>query len=139
MLFLIFGATLSAIASLAHIGCIIFGAKWYIFFGAGKQMAAWADEKNAKHILITLPIVIVLAIWSAYALSGAAIIMPLPLLKWALIAITSAYLIRGVYGFYFMLNPHGENSSKFWFYSSIICLGFGLVHLMGLVQMWQNI
>ncbi|MBL1240512.1 MAG: hypothetical protein COB13_001575 [OCS116 cluster bacterium] len=139
MLYLFIGAILSAIASLAHIGCIVFGGKWYLFFGAGQQMANWADDGNAKHIFITLPIVIILAIWSAYALSAAGVIMPLPLLKWGLIAITAIYTIRGIYGFYFVLRPQGENSAKFWFYSSIICLGFGIVHFVGLLQMWQNI
>lgn len=102
-------------------------------------MAAWADEGNVKHVLITLPIVVILAIWSAYALSGAGVIMPLPLLKWALIAIASIYGIRGICGFYFMWKPNGENSAKFWLFSSLICLGFGIVHFIGLIQIWQNI
>lgn len=139
MLFLIIGAALSALASVAHIGCIIFGAKWYQFFGAGERMAKWANEGDVKHVIITLPIVVILAIWSVYALSGAGVVLALPLLKWALIAIASVYIIRGVYGFYFVFRPQGENSAKFWFYSSIICLGFGIVHLMGLLQVWQNI
>lgn len=139
MLYLLIGATLSAMASLAHMGCIIFGGKWYVFFGAGAGMAKWADEGNAKHIIITLPIVLLLAIWSAYALSGAGVIVALPLLKWALVAITAAYLLRGIYGFYFVVQPLGENSAKFWFYSSVICLSFGIVHLVGLLQIWQNI
>ncbi|MBL1419112.1 MAG: hypothetical protein COC24_001240 [Alphaproteobacteria bacterium] len=139
MLFLIIGAALSAIASLAHIGCIIFGAQWYLFFGAGERMAKWADEGNVKHVIITLPIVVILAIWSAYALSGAGVVLTLPLLKWVLVGIAGVYIIRGVYGFYFVLRPHGENSAKFWFYSSVICLGFGIVHLIGLLQVWQNI
>lgn len=139
MLFLFIGALLSAAASLAHIGCIIFGAKWYLFFGAGKKMAQWADDGNAKHVFITLPIVVVLAVWSVYALSAAGLISRLPLTKWALITITTIYLLRGLYGFYFAHKPNGENSAKFWFYSSLICLGFGAVHLIGLIQVWQNI
>lgn len=139
MFYLLIGAMLSAIAALAHLGCIIFGAKWYLFFGAGKQMAAWADDGNVRHVLITTPIVIVLTIWCAYAISGTGLIIKLPLLKWALVAITVVYLTRGLYGFYFVFNPNGENSAKFWFYSSLICLGFGIVHLIGLVQAWQNI
>lgn len=139
MLLLFIGAILSATASLAHIGCIIFGSKWYLFFGAGSQMAKWADEGNVKHIFITLPIVIVLAVWAGYGLSGAGLIMPLPWLKWVLVAITAIYIVRGVYGFYFIRHPNGENSAKFWLYSTAICLGFGIVHLIGLIQVWQNI
>ena len=139
MLYLIIGAISSAFAALIHVGCIIFGAKWYLFFGASQRMANWADEGNIKHILITTPIVVVLFAWSAYALSGAGIILTLPLLKWALIAITAAYSIRGLYGFYFVFNPSGQNSAKAWFYSSIVSLSFGIVHLIGLLQVWDNI
>lgn len=138
MLYLIIGAILSAIAALAHIGCILFGAKWYRFFGAGEKMAKWADEGNVKHIIITLPIVIILSIWSAYALSAAAVIMTLPLLRWGVVTITAIYIIRGVGGF-FLIGKNTENSDKFWLYSSIICFGFGIVHLIGLMQVWQNI
>lgn len=139
MLYLITGAILSAIAALAHIGCILFGAKWYRFFGAGEKMAKWADEGNLRHIIITTPIVLILAMASVYAMSGAGVILPLPLLKWALVAIMSVNMIRGIVGFYFVVRPYGENSAKFWFYSSAICLGFGIVHLIGLLQVWQNI
>ena len=36
----------SAIAALAHLGCIIFGGDWYRFFGAGEQMARMAEAGN---------------------------------------------------------------------------------------------
>ncbi len=35
---LITGAICSALAALAHLGCIIFGAQWYRYFGAGEEM-----------------------------------------------------------------------------------------------------
>ncbi|MGQ4584278.1 hypothetical protein [Lysobacter sp. F60174L2] len=34
---------LNAIAALLHVGCIIFGASWYRFFGAGERMAQLAS------------------------------------------------------------------------------------------------
>ena len=39
---LVVAGALSALAALAHIGCIYFGASWYRFFGAGEQMAIMA-------------------------------------------------------------------------------------------------
>jgi hypothetical protein len=33
--FLIAGGTMSAVAAALHLGCILFGASWYRFFGAG--------------------------------------------------------------------------------------------------------
>ena len=41
---LILGALFSAVAALAHLGCIIFGGDWYRFFGAGEQMAKMASQ-----------------------------------------------------------------------------------------------
>ncbi|MGB4860371.1 MAG: hypothetical protein WBP11_13735 [Dokdonella sp.] len=41
--YLIAGGILSAIAALIHLGCIVFGAPWYRFFGAGERMAQMAS------------------------------------------------------------------------------------------------
>ncbi len=135
-LFLAAGALLSATAALAHIGCIIFGAPWYRFFGAGEQLALLAEQGSLRPTLITLVITTVLATWSLYALSGAGIIGKLPLLKLGLSVITGVYLLRGLGGFYFISNPIGR-SPEFWIWSSIICLIFGLVHFAGLIARWE--
>ncbi|MCJ8320158.1 MAG: hypothetical protein MJK12_11025 [Colwellia sp.] len=136
--FLLFGAALSAFVAILHIGCIIFGASWYRFLGAGEQMALLADKGSLQPTFITSFIVIVLFTWSCYALSGAGAIIKLPLVKWALCAITSIYLIRGIVGFFLMTNPLGR-STEFWLWSSVICLSFGIVHLIGLKQVWQRL
>jgi len=137
-IFLLVGAILSAIAAILHLGCIYFGAPWYRFFGAGEQMAILAERGSIQPTLITSAIVLVLSTWSIYALSGAGIIVKLPLLKWALSAITFIYLLRGIAGFFLINNPLGR-SPEFWLWSSIICLSFGIIHLIGLKQIWANI
>jgi hypothetical protein len=136
--FLIVGAVLSAVAAILHIGCIVFGAPWYRFLGAGEQMAILAEQGSLRPSIITCVIVVVLAIWSLYALSGAGVIYKLPLLRLGLIVITAIYLIRGVGGFFLMTNPIGR-SPEFWFWSSIICSIFGLVHLVGVKQLWGSL
>jgi hypothetical protein len=134
---LITGAVLSAIAAILHIGCIYYGAPWYRFFGAGEKMAILAEQGNIQPTLITSAIVLVLASWSIYALSGAGVILKLPFLKWVLGVITFIYLFRGVAGFFFIAQPLGR-SPEFWLWSSIICLSFGIIHLIGLKQVWSN-
>ena len=137
--YLMIAGTLSALASIIHIGCIFFGASWYRFFGAGEQMAMLAEQGSLKPTIITSGIVIVLAIWSLYAFSAAGLILKLPLMRIALITITSVYLLRGIVGFVFAANPVGHhlgNSSQFWFWSSAICLFLGTVHLIGIKQQW---
>jgi predicted signal transduction protein with EAL and GGDEF domain len=65
--YLIGAGCLTAVAALMHIGCIIFGATWYRFFGAGEQMAVMAEQGLMKPTIITSFIVVVLSIWSLYA------------------------------------------------------------------------
>lgn len=135
---LIIAGVLSAVAALMHIGCIYFGAQWYRFFGAGEQMALMAEQGSLRPTIITSVIVVVLSIWSAYAFSAAQVIPKLPLIRTALIVITSVYLLRGIAGFFFISNPIGR-SPEFWFWSSVICLIFGLFHLFGLKQQWPQL
>jgi hypothetical protein len=136
--FLIAGATLSAIAALLHIGCIIFGASWYRFFGAGERMAQLASIGSWRPTIITLGIAIVLVSWSLYALSGAGAIPELPLTRLALCIITSIYLVRGVAGLPVAFFGPDKNAA-FWWWSSAICLTIGGVHLIGLRQVWGQL
>ena len=131
-------AVLNAAVAVLHIGCIYYGAPWYRFFGAGEQMAILAEQGSIQPTIITTGIVLVLSSWSIYALSGAGVIVRLPFLKWALSAITFIYLLRGIAGFFLISEPLGR-SPQFWLWSSIICLSFGVIHLIGLKQTWSNL
>jgi len=136
--YLIAAGCLSALAALMHVGCIVFGAPWYRFFGAGEQMASMAEQGLIKPTIITSFIVVVLSIWSLYAFSAAGLIIRLPLLRFALIGITTVYIVRGVAGFYFVSSPMGR-SPEFWVFSSVICLTIGVLHLIGLKQLWSSL
>jgi hypothetical protein len=135
---LLAAAALSAIAAALHIGCIVFGATWYRFFGAGERMARMAEAGDWRPAVITSGIVVVLSVWALYALSGAGAIAQLPLLRAGLCTITAVYLLRGAAGALHaaFLAP---SDVSFWWWSSAICLGFGLVHLFGLIQTWPRL
>lgn len=135
--FLIIGAVLSALAALLHIGCVILGASWYRFFGAGEQMALMAEAGHWYPTVITLSIATILSVWSLYALSGAGVIRRLPLLRLVLCVITGVYLLRGILPLLFIASLP-ENSPTFWIVSSLICLGFGMIYLIGLRQIWSR-
>jgi hypothetical protein len=131
------GAALSAIAAVLHV-CIIFGgAAWYRFFGAGERMALAAERRSWRPTVITAGIALVLFAWSAYALSGAGIIPELPMRAPALSGITAVYLLRGL-----ILFPAAAFAPKkvtpFVLWSSLVCLGFGVVHFVGLAQAWAK-
>jgi len=131
---------LSFFASAMHLAIIVGGASWYRFFGAGEEMAAMAEQGLLQPIIITLCVSIVLAIFGAYAWSGAGIFVGLPLLKPVLVLITLVYLLRGAVGLFApFISSHPQvtqNSVSFWIYSSLICLLFGLIHLKGIIDQW---
>jgi hypothetical protein len=131
---LIAAAALSAIAALLHV-CIIFGGpRWYRFFGAGERLARAAEQGKWYPGLVTFGIAAVLALWAAYALSGAGVIAPLPFLKPVLLIITAIYLLRACA---ILLLPFLKGyTTAFVVWSSLICLGFGAVHLVGVVEVW---
>jgi hypothetical protein len=136
--FLIVGGIFSAIAALLHLGCIAFGAPWYRFLGAGERMAQMASAGRWYPTIVTLAITAILLVWSAYALSGAGIIDRLPLLRWILCCVTGIYLLRGV-AFVPLMTRISGNSLSFWLVSSAICLVIGVVHLIGLRQVWNHL
>jgi hypothetical protein len=135
---LVAAATLSALAALLHVGCIVFGAPWYRFFGAGEQMAKMAERGEWRPTLITSVIVLVLSAWAAYALSGAGVLPRFPLLRTALCLIAGVYTLRGVAGLVIAASGRVANR-RFWIWSSLICLVFGLTHAVGLVQRWPQL
>jgi len=133
---LLVGATFSAAAAIAHLACIVIGAPAYRFMGAGERMARAAEAGKLRPTVVTLVVSLVLLVWSAYALSGAGLIAPLPLTKVALALVSAAYLARAI-GFPFLKSAFPGNSNTFWLVSSAICGASGLVYLYGTLALWQ--
>jgi len=135
---LIIAGVLSALASLLHLAVIAGGPAWYRFFGAGEGMARMAERGSITPTLITIGIASVLAIWSAYAFSGAGLIPRLPLIRTALVLISTVYLLRGlVLVPAFFLN--GGAFEPFVLWSSLIVLVYGLAYAMGTWQAWPSL
>ena len=118
---LILGAALSAIAALLHICIIVGGPAWYRFFGAGERMAAGAAAGHWYPPIVTLLIAGMLAVWAAYALSGAGVLQPLPLLAFVLPAITAVYLLRGLVAVALFVFDR-RRLSAFWVWISVVCV-----------------
>ncbi len=136
---LLLAGTMSAAASLLHLGVIAGGPAWYRFFGAGEGMARMAERGDPAAALITLGIAGVLAVWAAYAFSGAGLIPRLPLLRTGLVVISGIYLLRGLELIpAIALNPQGAAGiAPFVWWSSLIVLAYGLVHAIGLWTAWS--
>ena len=133
---LIVAATLSGIAALLHVGIIIGGAPWYRFFGAGERMARAASAGRVYPTVVTLAIATVLGLWAAYALAGAGVLAPLPWMKAALAAITGIYLLRGLAIVPLLLFARPK-ATPFLVWSSLVCIGYGAIHLVGVAQAWR--
>ena len=137
--FLLSGAALSAAAAMMHVGCIIFGASWYRFFGAGERMVKLSVAGSIVPTVITTGIAVVLALWSLYALSATGLIPKLPLIRFALCGITGVYLLRGLAGLVFAVVAPGDRGVAFWFWISAICLSIGALYLVGTRQVWSQL
>lgn len=135
---LLAGAFLSAAAASAHLACIVIGAPAYRFMGAGERMARAVEAGRLRPTLVTLTLTGVLLVWAVFALSGAGVVAPLPLTKFALLAISMVYLGRAV-AFPLIKPRFPENSNTFWWVSSSICGLIGLVHAYGTVWLWRTL
>lgn len=134
---LIVAGSLSLVASLLHIGCIVGGPAWYRFFGAGEAMARAAERGDAYPALITLVIAVLLAIAAAYAFAGAGVIRHLPLMRTALVVITAVYLLRGLALIPIALTPAAQTPFNIW--SSLIVLGYGIFYALGTWKAWPSL
>jgi hypothetical protein len=132
---LLAGAALSTVASLLHLAVIVGGPDWYRFFGAGEDLARAAERGSWAPALITLAIASLLALWAAFALSGAGRLRRLPCLRTALVGISAVYLARGLLLIPVALYvPYPEGAFDYW--SSLIVLVYGLVHAVGTWRAW---
>ncbi len=135
---LVTGGLLSAAASVLHLAVIIGGPAWYRFFGAGEGMARMAERGDWRAAAITVGIAGVLALWAAYAFSGAGLIARLPLLRTGLVVISAIYLVRGLLLIpALLINQGGVQPFILW--SSLIVLVYGLAYAIGTWIAWPGL
>lgn len=135
---LLFAAALSALGALLHLACIIGGPDWYRALGAGEAIARAAQRGSPMPALVTAGIALVLLVWAAYALSAAGLLMRLPLITFALIAIIAVLTARG--GLIFVPDwwrPDLSTDFKFW--SSLFVLAMALCFAIGTWQRWDQL
>jgi len=137
-LWLIIAAVLNAVAAFMHLCCIYVGAPLFRFLGT-EAMARMYEAGNYSHpVAVCLVLATILSVWSAYALSGAGVIPKLPLLRFVLVGIATVYLLRGI-SFPFIMPYFPENTMLFWYCSSAIVFTLGLIHLIGIKQVWTQL
>jgi hypothetical protein len=135
---LVAGGVLSAAAALLHLAIIAGGPSWYRFFGAGERMARAAAYGSVRPTLYAVAIATILAIWSAYAFSGAGLIGRLPLLRTALVLISFVYLARALAPLPILLFAP-ERMNPFVWWSSGIVLLYGVAYAIGTWTGWRDL
>ena len=97
-----------------------------------------AEAGRWRPAVITALIAAVLTLCGLYAYSGAGLLPPFPLLAFVLSAISTIYTLRGLaYTGFKLFKP--ELATPFFQWSSLICLIIGVVHAVGLVEIWDGI
>jgi ABC-type glycerol-3-phosphate transport system permease component len=126
---------------LLHLAVIAGGPEWYRFFGAGEEMAAAAERGSAVPAVVTLGIAALLSVWAAYAFSGAGLLRRLPLMRTALVLISTVYLARGLILVpMLLLYPHSRGIiGSFEIWSSLIVLAYGIAYAVGTWQGWDQL
>lgn len=134
---LVTGAALSIVAALLHFACVFIGAPAFRMLGAGEKLARMAERGSWYPGFVAFAIGMALCVCAAYALSGAGLLPRFPLLRTVLVLFTAALLVRA-FAFPLLRPVFPENSTTFWLVSSAACLGTGIVHAIGLSQVWSH-
>ena len=85
--------------------------------------------------MLTFGIAVILALWAAFAFSGAGRIVRLPLLRTGLVVISAIYLVRGI-GLIpsHLLRPDLTDNFALW--SSLIVFIYGVAYAVGTWRAW---
>ncbi len=127
---------MSIAASLLHVACIFGGPDWYRFFGAGEEIGRAAERGSLVPAIMAAMIAAILAGWAAYAFSAAGVILRLPLIRTALVAIAAVLLLRAMMAFVPSAWPPENSTFAFIFWTSLICFVMGCCFAIGTWRAW---
>jgi hypothetical protein len=133
------GAALNFAIAAIHVGIIFAGPPAYLYFGSA-GLAAQAQSGSPAPALLTAGLVVVFVAFGLYALSGAGVIRPLPLLWPALAAIGAGYTLRGLVVILDLLRlARGAGYPLRQTVFSAIALAIGLLYIMGALRRWRSL
>lgn len=94
--FLVLGGCIAGISAIWHLLCILGGPSWFIFARAPSEIITSAQQGTLLAPIGTIVVAALMLTCTLYAFSGAGIIRKIPLLKSALITISTLCLLRVV-------------------------------------------
>jgi hypothetical protein len=132
-IFFLIAAALNAVGGCLHLWIIYAGPDGYRKFGAGEKMARMAADGRKYPTFITLAIAAALFLFTALCLSQTDLVPALPLAREILWLLAVVYLVRGIVPLVSFPWVRLFRTS-FFIKSSIIVLGFSLVHFLALMS-----
>lgn len=132
---LLLGATIASCAALWHLLCIYGGPTWFEFARAPKEIIDSSRQGTWLAPIGSLFIAALMFTCSLYALSATNVIRKLPLLKTALIVISSLCLVRGAIVIPYLI----QFGFDMWeFIAAIVWFFVGLCYLIGAIEILKN-
>ncbi|WP_395009223.1 hypothetical protein [Undibacterium sp.] len=137
-IYLLAAAVCTSIAALLHFACIVFGAPLFRILGAGDVVVKMVEQGYSQPKWMAFFVGAALLICSAFTLSAAGVLMQLPWQRFVLCGLAVVLIVRAL-AFPWMKEAFPGNSEFFWWSSSAICLLMGLLHAIGVAQLWKNL
>ncbi len=126
---------MSGLVAVLHFACIAIGAPAFRVLGAGERLAIMAERGHWYPGVLALSIGAAFSLCAVYALSAAGMLPSLPMRRTVLSLFTAVLLFRAL-AFPLLKAVFPWNSTAFWLVTSSICLAMGMLHLIGLKQVW---
>jgi len=133
---LIAGGVISALISILHVILAVKPDLYrYVSPDQGSALAQIAGQGSSLIIIATVVLALIFAIWAIYAFSGAGLIVRLPLLRGALIAIGVIYILRALFlpSEINMVLTQGY-PFRFVVFSTVLLVA-GLLYLVGILKL----
>ncbi|MBI3539322.1 MAG: hypothetical protein HY076_03510 [Candidatus Eisenbacteria bacterium] len=130
---------MSAGVALVHLASIAIGAPAYRYLGVGEIIADLARRGSPLVAMVSAVLGLVSAMFALYALSGAGVLRPLPLLRTGLVAIGLGHALSGAIGIPQILQLGAETRPPA-FRSAVfsgVNLTIGLLYLIGVARRWK--
>ena len=132
--YLIAGGVMSALISLLHIILAVYPSLYRYIGPDQSALTEMAEQGSSITTIVSVVLAFLFAIWAIYAFSGSGLIRPLPLLRFALVAICVIYILRALF-LLSEINMVLNQGYPFRFIVfSTISLVAGLLYLFGILR-----
>jgi|WetSurMetagenome_2_1015567.scaffolds.fasta_scaffold19149_6 putative oxidoreductase len=131
------GGLFSLVFSLFQVCGVFMPPSIIIYFGGPVKLQV---ENPALFGLVCVVLGVIIAVVGLYALSGAGKFRRLPFLRTVLVVVTTVFILRGLFIIPILkiMFTHPEKDVFRFIVFSIIALGIGVIHLIGVIKLFKH-